>query len=270
MGIAMGIEWSAAFSSLLWMLALGGLVWVLSLPLRNASIVDSFWALFFVTGATAYGASVGASGERALLVALLLGVWAVRLSGYITWRNWGHGEDRRYQAIRARNQPHYDIKSLPYVFGFQALLAWIVAMPLMAALSSARPLGWLDAAGVALWLIGFLFESVGDWQLARFKANPANAGKVMDRGLWRYTRHPNYFGESLIWWGFWLLAVSAGHAWTAFAPIVMTVMLLRVSGVSLLEKDLQVRRPAYAAYMLRTNAFLPGLPRKPANKGDSA
>ena len=266
----MDFDWSAAFSSLLWMLALGAGVWLLSLPLRNASIVDSFWALFFVTAAIAYGAAVDASGERVMLVALLLVLWAVRLSGYITWRNHGHGEDRRYRAIRARNQPHYEIKSLVYVFSFQAVLAWIVAMPLFAALGSPRPLGWLDAAGALLWLAGFLFETIGDWQLARFKADPANAGQVMDRGLWRYTRHPNYFGESLVWWGFWLIAASAGHAWTVLAPMVMTLMLLKVSGVALLEKDLQVRRPAYADYMHRTNAFLPGPPRRPAIKEETA
>lgn len=258
----MVFDWHAALTALVWMLALGGSVWLLSLPLNNASIVDSFWALFFVTGAVVFGVAIGAGGERALLVAILLGLWALRLAGYITWRNWGQGEDRRYQAIRARNQPHYAIKSLVYVFALQAVLAWIVAMPLFGALNSPQPLGWLDAAGVVLWLVGFLFESLGDWQLARFKANLANAGRIMDQGLWRYTRHPNYFGESLVWWGFWLIAISAGHAWTIFAPIVMTVMLLKVSGVALLEKDLQVRRPAYADYMARTNAFLPGPPRR--------
>lgn len=258
----MAFDWDAAFSALPWMLALGGTVWLISLPLRNASIIDSFWSLFFIAGATAFALAAEAPGVRATLIAVLLGAWALRLSAYITWRNWGHGEDRRYQAIRARNQPHYAIKSLFYVFSLQAVLAWIVALPVMAALGSQQPLGWLDAAGALLWLGGFLFETVGDWQLARFKANPANAGRVMDRGLWRYTRHPNYFGESLVWWGFWLVAVSAGHAWTVVAPIVMTLLLLRVSGVALLEKDLQARHPAYAAYMHRTNAFLPGPPRR--------
>jgi steroid 5-alpha reductase family enzyme len=264
------IDGTAAFTALCSMLALGSAVWLASLPLKNASIIDSFWAVFFVTAAWVFASAVEAAGERSLLLAVLLGLWAIRLSGYITWRNWGHGEDRRYQAIRARNQPYYEVKSLFYVFGFQAVLAWVVAMPLFGALSSQRPLGWLDAAGALLWATGFLFETIGDWQLARFKANPANTGSVMDRGLWRYTRHPNYFGESLVWWGFWLIAASAGHAWTVFAPIVMTLMLLKVSGVALLEKDLQVRRPAYADYMYRTNAFLPGLPRKPSSKGEAA
>ncbi len=266
----MAIDWNAAIIALAYMLVLACMVWLVSLPLRNASIIDSFWALFFVTGTASYGALTDASGERTLLVALLLGIWAARLSAYITWRNWGHGEDRRYQAIRARNQPYYEIKSLFYVFGFQAALAWIVAMPLLAQLSSDAPLGWLDMAGALVWAFGLLFETIADWQLSRFKANPAHLGQIMDKGLWRYTRHPNYFGEAMVWWGFWLTAASAGHAWTVFAPLIMTLMLLKVSGVSLLEKDMQVRHPAYADYMRRTNAFLPGPPRSTAAKGEAA
>lgn len=265
----MAIDWSVAFHALMWMLLLAGAVWAVSLPLQNASIVDSFWSLFFVVGAAAYSIGINAHGERVLLVAILLGAWAARLSLYITWRNLGHGEDRRYQAIRARNQPHYAIKSLFYVFGFQGVLAWIVAMPLLAQLGSATPLGWLDMAGMLVWGIGFLFETIADWQLSQFKANPAHLGQIMDKGLWRYTRHPNYFGEAMVWWGFWLLAASAGHAWTVFAPLIMTLMLLKVSGVSLLEKDMQVRHPAYVDYMRRTNAFLPGPPRRIAAKGET-
>ncbi|GAB4174124.1 MAG: DUF1295 domain-containing protein [Wenzhouxiangellaceae bacterium] len=257
----MPLDLNASLNALLWMLALGAGVWALSLPLRNASIVDSFWSLFFVVGTWAFASTIEAGGARAVLTGVLLGLWALRLSLYITWRNWGHGEDRRYRKIRERNEPGFWIKSLFYVFAFQAVLAWIVAMPVFAAMSSQRPPGWLDLLGVALWLTGFLFETLGDWQLARFKADPANAGRVMDRGLWRYTRHPNYFGEALIWWGFWLIAVSAGHAWTVFAPVVMTLMLLKVSGVALLEDDLKSRKPEYADYIRRTNAFIPG-PRK--------
>ena len=132
---------------------------------------------------------------------------------------------------------------------------------LLAAAASERPLGWLDGAGVALWLLGFLWESIGDWQLARFKADPANRGAVMDRGLWRFSRHPNYFGESCVWWGFYLLALSGGGWWAVISPVVMTVMLLKVSGVSLLEKDIGERRPGYRDYIARTNAFLPWIPR---------
>lgn len=265
----MAIDWHAALNAFLVMLILGSLVWLLSLPLKNASIVDSFWSVFFVAGAASYYLSIGQAGERSVLIAVLLLLWAVRLALHITLRNRGQGEDRRYRAIRARNQPHYEFKSLFYVFSLQAVLAWIVALPLFGALSGQDPMSWLDALGVLVWLTGFGFEAVGDWQLTRFKADPANAGKVMDRGLWRYTRHPNYFGESLIWWGFWLIAASAGHAWTLVAPLLMTYMLLRISGVALLEKDLQVRRPAYADYIRRTNAFVPGPPRQASFRGEA-
>ncbi len=257
----MSFDWSASLNALLWMATLGAVVWLISLPLKNASIVDSFWALFFVVGAWAYYSALTDFGSRAPLLAMLLIVWAVRLAGYITWRNRGHGEDRRYQAIRARNQPHYEIKSLLYVFTLQAVLAWIVALPLFAALSGERPLNWLDVAGVTLWVAGFLFETIGDWQLARFKANPGNAGKVMRSGLWRYTRHPNYFGETLLWWGFWLIAVASGNAWTIVSPLLMTLLLIKISGVALLESDIKTRRPEYADYIRRTNAFIPGPPR---------
>jgi steroid 5-alpha reductase family enzyme len=164
--------------------------------------------------------------------------------------------------MRRRNNPGFAWKSLYLVFGLQAILAWLIAMPLMAAVAGATPVGPLDYAGIALWALGMIFEAVGDWQLARFKADPANRGKVMDRGLWRYTRHPNYFGESCLWWGYYLLAVAAGGWWTLFSPVLMTFLLLRVSGVALLEKDIGERRPAYRDYMRRTNAFIPGPVRR--------
>jgi steroid 5-alpha reductase family enzyme len=189
---------------------------------------------------------------------------------YITKRNRGHGEDRRYQAIRAENEPGFRWKSIYIVFGLQAILAWIIALPLLAATLGTSPLGWLDYTALVLWLIGLFFEAVGDQQLADFKARPENKGKVMDRGLWRYTRHPNYFGEACIWWGYFLFAIAAGGWWTIVSPVLMTFLLLRVSGVALLEKDIGERRPAYRDYIERTNAFFPGPPRsrKDENKGD--
>jgi steroid 5-alpha reductase family enzyme len=196
-----------------------------------------------------------------MLMMALLAIWALRLAGHITWRNRGHGEDRRYQAIRARNQPGFEYKSLVYVFLLQAVLGWIVSLPLYVAFNSAEPTGWLLRAGALLWIVGFYFEVVGDAQLARFKADPASAGQVMDRGLWRYTRHPNYFGECCLWWGFFLIAADAGGWWTLVSPLLMTVLLLKVSGVGLLEKDIGERRPAYREYIRRTSAFLPWIPR---------
>jgi steroid 5-alpha reductase family enzyme len=215
----------------------------------------------FVMAAWTYALEAPARGPRTLLVLTLVTVWALRLSIYITVRNWGHGEDRRYQAIRARNQPHFALKSSYLIFGFQALLAWIISLPLLGAILNPGPLGVLDVAGAALWLVGFSFEAGGDWQLARFKADPANRGKVMDRGFWRYTRHPNYFGDFSVWWGLYLIAAAGGAWWSILGPAAMSVLLLRVSGVTLLEKDIGERRPQYADYIRRTNAFFPGPPR---------
>jgi steroid 5-alpha reductase family enzyme len=239
--------------------------WLLSLPLRNVAIVDSLWSLMFVMLAVTYaagaGAGTGAWGPRTLLVLSLVTIWALRLAVHITWRNRGHGEDRRYQAIRARNEPGFAVKSLYLVFLLQALLAWLISVPLHAAVLSTRPLGIADALGAGLWLVGFAFEAGGDWQLARFKAQAGNGGKVMDRGLWRYTRHPNYFGDFTVWWGFYVIAAGAGGWWSFGGPLLMSVLLMRVSGVSLLEKDIGERRPQYAEYIRRTNAFFPGPPR---------
>ena len=235
--------------------------WLLSLALRNVSIVDSVWSLMFLGEALAYAHAAPALGSRARLILLLVALWALRLALHITWRNRGHGEDRRYQAIRARNQPNFEFKSLYLVFLLQAALAWIISLPLLAAVLGQAPLGVLDDAGAALWILGFVFEAGGDWQLTRFKADPANRGKVMDRGLWRYTRHPNYFGDFAVWWGFYLLALGAGGWWSIAGPILMSVLLMRVSGVTLLEQDITERRPQYADYIRRTNAFFPGPPR---------
>jgi steroid 5-alpha reductase family enzyme len=234
--------------------------WLLSLPLRNVSIVDSMWSLMFLLAALTYASAQASPGPRAWLVITLVGLWSIRLAAYITWRNRGHGEDFRYQKIRVNNDPGFAFKSLYIVFGLQAGLAWMISLPLLAAINSTAPLGWLDLAGAALWLVGFVFEAGGDWQLARFKADPANRGKVLDTGLWRYTRHPNYFGDFCVWWGLFLVALAGGGWWSVAGPLLMSIMLLKVSGVALLEKDIGERRPAYRDYVRRTNAFFPGPP----------
>jgi steroid 5-alpha reductase family enzyme len=243
------------------LLAAATFTWLLSIPLRNASIVDSLWSLMFFAAGVMYGLGADPRAPRLSFELWLLVLWAARLSFYITKRNFGKGEDHRYQAIRARNEPGFTWKSLYLVFWLQALLAWIISLPILGAFASNRPLGVLDYAGSALWLVGFVFEAGGDWQLARFKKNPANAGAVMNRGLWRYTRHPNYFGEFCIWWGFFLIALSAGAWWAIAGPLLISFLLLKVSGVTLLEKDIGNRRPQYADYVLKTNAFFPGPPR---------
>ena len=236
--------------------------WVVSLVRHNVAIVDSLWSLLFLVAALTYAWGAEVVRPRGVLILCLVTAWALRLSIYITARNWGQGEDRRYQAIRARNQPRFELKSLVLVFALQALLAWIISLPLLGAILGTASFGVLDAVGAAVWLVGFCFEAGGDWQLTRFKSDPANLGKVMDRGFWRYTRHPNYFGDFCVWWGFYLIAASAGAWWSFVGPCVMSVLLMRVSGVKLLEQDIGDRRPAYAEYKRRTNSFFPGPSKK--------
>jgi len=243
------------------LLAVATATWLVSVWRRNVNIVDTLWSLLFVLAAVVYALTAAPPGPRTPLMLVVVGLWGLRLAAYLAWRNWGHDEDRRYQAIRRRNEPHFAVKSLWLVFGFQALLAWVISLPLAGAIAGAGPLGLLDALGVALWAVGLLFETVGDWQLARFKRDAASAGQVMDRGLWRYTRHPNYFGDFCVWWGFYLIALGAGAWWSIVGPLLMSHLLLRVSGVRLLERDIGKRRPAYAEYVRRTNAFFPG-PRR--------
>lgn len=256
------VELQAASMAMAAMFVLGVVAWLISLAKRDVSIVDSFWSLFFLAGVLVYAWYATTLGSRATLLLVLVSLWALRLAGYLTWRNWGEPEDRRYQAIRVRNQPGFEWKSLYLVFGLQALLAAIIIAPLLAGMGGNHALNFLDLAGLALWVIGFGFETVGDWQLARFKSRPANRRQVLDRGLWRYTRHPNYFGEATLWWGYYLIAAAAGGWWTIFAPLLMTYLLLRISGVSLLEQDIHERRPDYRDYIKRTNAFLPGPPKE--------
>jgi steroid 5-alpha reductase family enzyme len=237
--------------------------WLLSLPLRNVSIVDIMWSLMFLLASITYAMAHVAPGPRAWLVIGLVSLWSIRLAAFIGWRNFGKDEDFRYQKIRANNQPGFAVKSVYLVFGLQAGLAWVISLPLLAAINSTAPLSWMDALGVMLWLTGLIFEAGGDWQLSRFKRDSANRGKVLNTGLWRYTRHPNYFGDFCVWWGFFLIALSSGAWWSVVGPLVMSILLLKVSGVALLEKDIADRRPDYNAYIQRTNAFFPGPPRAP-------
>jgi steroid 5-alpha reductase family enzyme len=243
-------------------LGLALLVWVLATVRRNAGLVDIFWSGFFLVSAVMYAALSPMLEARALLVLVLVAVWALRLSIYLVVRNWNAPEDHRYRAIRARNEPGFTWKSIYLVFGLQAMLAWLISAPIAASIGSATPIGALDIIAAALALFGIGFETIADAQLARFKADPSNATRVMNSGLWRYTRHPNYFGECCVWWGLFGIALGAGAWWTVFSPVLMTLLLLKVSGVALLEKDIAERRPAYRDYVARTNAFFPGSPRR--------
>lgn len=239
--------------------------WLASLRLHDASLVDRVWSLCIFGAGLVYVALSPAAGWRSVWMILLAGVWALRLSLFVTLRNHGQGEDRRYQEIRARNEPGFGFKSLYLVFGLQACLAWVVSAPFLAAAQAGAPLDWPDFAAMALVVFGIGFEAVADAQMSRFRAQASQHGKVMDQGLWRFSRHPNYFGEACVWWGLWLMAMAGAGwsaAWSIASPLLMTVLLLKVSGVRLLEKDIAERRPAYRDYVARTNAFIPGPPRQ--------
>lgn len=238
------------------------LAWVASVIKNDVSIVDSLWPGFFVAAAIVFAGSPVDGTMRSLVTLGLVILWAVRLAGYITWRNWGEGEDRRYQAIRKRNEPNFTLKSLYLIFIFQAFIAWIVSLPLLGIMNGPSSLTPLDYAGFLLCAFGIAFEATADGQLARFKSDPANSDAVMDKGLWRYTRHPNYFGDFCVWWGFYLVALATGAWWTFPGPLLMSFLLLKFSGVALLEEDIGERRPKYAQYIQETNAFFPGFPKR--------
>jgi steroid 5-alpha reductase family enzyme len=246
--------------------ALGAMLalWLVSLRLRDASLVDIWWGPGIgALGALAFTLSDGQGPRRMLLLGMGL-AWGVRLGGFLLWRNAGRGEDPRYQAMRRHWGPRFRWVSLGSVFGLQGVLQWWVSLPLQLGQLDPGPpaLGALDAAGLALFTLGLGFESVGDLQLARFRRDPANAGRVMEHGLWRYTRHPNYFGDCLAHWGIFAVALATPYGWLGLlSPVLMTFLLLRVSGVALLERSIGKRRPEYAAYQRRTSAFLPLPPR---------
>jgi steroid 5-alpha reductase family enzyme len=236
-------------------------LWLVSLLLENASIVDIFWGPGFILVGAYYAMTVsGAPSFRGLLVLGLVTVWGLRLALHIGIRNAGAGEDFRYRKWREEAGTSFWWISLFKVFLLQAVLLWIVSSPLLLAqLGDGESVTTLDVLGVALWGFGFLFEPVADWQLQRFKRNPATSGHVMRSGLWSVSRHPNYFGEAVLWWGLALLAVPSG-GWLSFiGPLMITFLLLKVSGVAMLDTAMVERRPDYADYIATTPAFVPSL-----------
>ncbi len=257
----------------IWLVGLGTVsalmlaTWVASLVRRDVSLVDRVWGLAFVVLVWTYAIAAETWTPRTWLIAALVTVWGLRLSIYLTWRNWGHGEDQRYQAMRRRSPDTFALRSLLTVFALQGVLAWVISLPLLAAAVGDAPetLIWLDLVGVAVWAVGLYFEAVGDWQLSRFLADPANRGRVMDQGLWRYTRHPNYFGDTVVWWAFFLVALSTGAWWAALGSVVMTLFIVKVSGVALTDRRMgrdKSKRKGYDEYVRRTNVFFPGPPRE--------
>jgi steroid 5-alpha reductase family enzyme len=239
-------------------------LWLVSLPLRNVTYVDAYWGPGFAVIAWVAGSAADWEGWRGLLLASLASIWGLRLGIHLGARALREGhEDKRYAAMRARRGSGFWIQSLYIVFGLQAAIMWTVALPLQLVwLEPAAPFGWLDGTGLALFACGFFFELRADWELARFRRNPANAGKVLDTGLWALSRHPNYFGDACVWWSFGVLGLAGGAPlWVLIGPALMTFLLRKVSGVPLMESGLMESRDGYDAYRARTSAFLPRPPK---------
>ena len=244
------------------------LLWLLSLWLKNSGIVDIFWGTGFVIFAwVAFLLTPNGFITRKVLLCVLVTIWGLRLSLHILIRNWGKPEDYRYQTWRKEAGQSWWWKSLFKVFLLQGIILLIVASPLLVAqFMNQHDPTWWDLFAIVVWLIGFTFEALGDWQLMRFKADPTNEGRLLTSGVWRYTRHPNYFGDATQWWAYYLIALAAGGWWTIYSPILMTGLLLRVSGVTLLEKSLKQTKPGYQDYIETTNEFIPWFPSR-KNKG---
>lgn len=239
--------------------------WSISLLRRDASIVDIAWGLGFVLVAWAAKFVTGASGSGNWLLLLMVTVWGLRLAGYLAKRNLGKGEDFRYRAMRRKYGERFAFVSLYSVFGLQGVLMMLVSLPVsLGQRDTDAGAGFIVLLGFAVWAVGLYFEAVGDAQLARFKRDPRNADQIMDRGLWGLTRHPNYFGDALVWWGLAIVGSTQGAGiWAFLGAAVMTVLLVRVSGAAMLDRLLAKRKPGYAEYMARTSGFIP-LPRRSA------
>lgn len=246
-------------------LGLMTMLWLISIYLKNVSIVDNFWGIGFVLVALIYCLECEVLYTRTKLMMVLVALWGLRLSIYLTYRNYGKGEDYRYREFRRSFGEHrYWWFSFFQVFLLQGGLILIVSLPLLGITlkTNSNALNLLDYLGLLIWGIGFMFESVGDYQLASFKRHPENKGKLLTKGLWRYTRHPNYFGDTAIWWGFGLFAIASGAYWYSLGTLVMTYLILKISGVTLLEKSLSKAKPGYEEYVQTTSAFFPWFPKK--------
>lgn len=254
------------WSGLVITLAAFALLWLASLVLRDASLVDRWWGMGFVLlGAWYLQGRDDLAPLTSMLLLSMVTLWGLRLSLHLTIRNWGTGEDYRYAAMRARHGERFPLVSLGTVFLLQGVLVWVIGMPLYAGIAVAAlgpPVAWLAQVGFLAWGGGTLLETVADLQLVAHRRDPTRRGTVLQSGVWRYSRHPNYFGDALAWWGMYLVAASVGGAWTVFAPALMTVLLMRVSGVTLLEQKLVTSRPGYREYVARTSAFVPWPPKR--------
>lgn len=257
--------WLIYGQALLVIIGLMTVLWFISLLWLDSSIVDIFWGPGFLAAAAVYF-QLTEDGYliRKILVLSLVAIWSLRLGGYLLWRNWGQGEDFRYQKMRQTARGDWWWQSYLKVFLLQGFIMWLVSAPLLGAQyrTVSNSLNLLDLLGVLVWATGFAFEAIGDWQLARFKRNPQNKGKLLTTGVWYYTRHPNYFGDACVWWGFGLFSLAAGSILPVFGSLLMTYVIVRISGVTMLERSLRKTKPGYEDYIARTSAFLPRPPKK--------
>ncbi len=261
------------FSTALWASALGALgtmavAFLVGRLLGRYRDIDVFWPLGFVVVAwVAFGVSANQPGvdhlQRSLL-AILTSIWGLRLAGYLAWRSRGAGEDPRYEAILSRAKGSKVLYSLAIVYGLQAMLLWLVSLTVVVGMFARSPLVPLEILGAAIWGVGFCFETIGDAQLLRFSKDPTTKGRVLDTGLWAWTRHPNYFGDACVWWGLFVIAASGGWGVLILpAPLLMNLLLVRVSGKAMTERRMARTRVGFDDYVARTSGFFPRPPHRP-------
>jgi len=240
-------------------------LWIVSVVIKNVSIVDLFWGFGFVLINAFYFLKTDGFETRKFIMLALVSIWGLRLSAYLAWRNIGKGEDFRYKEFRKNyGENRYWWISYFQTFLLQGILMWLISAPLLGAqfYGQNNSLSIFDFSGIVFWIIGFSFETGGDFQLASFKADPSNKGKVLDKGFWRYTRHPNYFGDSSVWWGYGFICLASGSYLPILGSLLMTALIIKVSGVVLLEKSLKDQKPQYKEYIEKTSAFIPWFPKK--------
>ncbi|PIQ11491.1 MAG: hypothetical protein COW71_00360 [Ignavibacteriales bacterium CG18_big_fil_WC_8_21_14_2_50_31_20] len=253
------------FEGALLIISLLTILWLISVFIKNVSIVDIFWGLGFLFINLYYFLASDEFYTRKIILLVLVTLWALRLSIYLAWRNIGKGEDYRYQEFRKKyGEERYWWVSFFQVFLLQGILIVLVSLPLLATNFETQNdyLNLFDYLAILFWVIGFIFESAGDYQLSKFKMNPNNKGKVLNTGLWKYTRHPNYFGDTIVWWAYAIFSIASQNYWSFIGSIIMTLLIVKVSGVALLEKSLKDKKLEYLEYIRKTNSFFPWFPKK--------
>lgn len=251
--------------ALLVILTVMTILWIISVIIRNVSIIDVFWGIGFIITAAFYFAKTDSYSVRKIILLTLVTIWGLRLSAYLARRNLGKEEDFRYREFRRKyGEKSYWWISYFQTFLLQGILMWLISAPLLGAQfhNLKNSLGLFDILAIALWIIGIIFETGGDYQLSAFKTNPSNKGKVLDYGFWKYTRHPNYFGDATVWWSYGMFSLASGSILPVSGSILMTILIVKISGVALLEKSLTEKKPQYRDYIEKTSPFIPWFRKK--------